>query len=122
MQRVVRPLRVVLIIDVGIFSGKFLCTVWKTLLLVRCLQQRVSSHVPSCLHLLATLENLTLRHFDLNPQRLVSQNIVLRDSKLVDWVLVKRRQAGQQHRRHERIVVGFVVVIIGRGVGAASPH
>ena len=32
-----------------------------------CLQQRVSSHVRSTLHLLATLENLTLRHFDFNP-------------------------------------------------------
>ena len=30
------------------------------------LQQRVSSHVRSSFHLFATLENFTLRHFDLN--------------------------------------------------------
>ena len=44
-------------------------------------------NVRSFLHLLATLENLTLRHFESNTQRLVSQHIVLRDSNLVDWVL-----------------------------------
>ena len=51
------------------------------------LQQRVSSHVRSSLHLWATLENLTLRHFDLNLQRQVSLHSVLWDSNLADWLL-----------------------------------
>ena len=32
---IVRPLRVVLVVDIEIFSGKFPCTFWKTLILVR---------------------------------------------------------------------------------------
>ena len=43
-----------------------------------CLQQRGSSHFRSTLHLLATLENVTLRHFDLNLQRQVSLHFGLR--------------------------------------------
>ena len=49
-----------------------------------CLQQRVSSHVRSTTQLLATHENLTMRHFDLNTLRLVSQHVVLWDSNLPD--------------------------------------
>ena len=48
-----------------------------------CLQQRVSSHSSWTLHLLATLENLTPRHFDSKLHRLVSQHIGLRDSSIV---------------------------------------
>ena len=51
------------------------------------LQQRVSLHVRSSLHLLGTLENLTLRHFALNLQRQVSLHFVVWDSNLADWVL-----------------------------------
>ena len=52
-----------------------------------CLQQRVTSHVRSTLHLLATFENLTLRHSDLNFQRLVSRHLMRWDSNFADWVL-----------------------------------
>ena len=52
-----------------------------------CLQQRDSSHFRSILQLLATLEYLTLRQFDLNTQQQVSLHFVQWDSNLVDWVL-----------------------------------
>ena len=64
---IVRPLRV-LVVDVGIFCGNIPCTFFKTGILER----RASSHVRSSLHLLPTLENMTLRHFDSNLQRQVS--------------------------------------------------
>ena len=51
------------------------------------LQQRVSSHCRSFLHLIATLENSTLRYFDQNLQRHVSLHLLLWDSNLADWVL-----------------------------------
>ena len=38
----------------------------------------------SSLHLIATLENSTLRHFDLNLQRQVSLHLLLKDSNLAD--------------------------------------
>ena len=74
---IVRPLRVVLVVDVGIFSDKFPCTFLKTRYPGVFLQQRVSLHVRSSLHLLGTLENLTLRHFALNLQRQVSLHFVV---------------------------------------------
>ena len=74
---IVGPLRIVLVVDIEIFCGKFPCTFLKNSDLGSCLQLRVSSHFRSTLHLLATFENLTLRHFDLNLQRQVSQHIVL---------------------------------------------
>ena len=73
---IVRPLRVVHVVDVGIFCGKFPCTFLKTRILVRSCSSEFSSHVRSSLHPLATLENLTLRHFDLNLQRQVSLHFV----------------------------------------------
>ena len=52
------------------------------------LQQRISLHFRSTLHLLITLENLTLRHFDLiSPQQQFFLRIVSWDSILVDWGL-----------------------------------
>ena len=84
---IARPLRVVLVVDIEIFSGKLPWHVLENSDPGSCLQQRVSSQVRSSLHLLATLENLALRHFDLNLQRLVSQHIVLWDANHVDWVL-----------------------------------
>ena len=54
------------------------------------LQQRVSLDVRSSLHLLGTLENLTLRHFALNLQRQVSLHFVVWDSNLA-WCTRTRR-------------------------------
>ena len=73
----VRPLRVVLVVDVGIFLRQVSLHVLENSDPGSFLQQRVSSHVRSSVYLLATLENLTLRHFDLNLQRQVSLHFVL---------------------------------------------
>ena len=84
---IVRPLRVALVVVVGIFCGKFPCTFLKTRILVRSCSSEFPRTVHSFLHLLAILENLTLRHFDLNLQRQVSLHSVQWDSNLADWVL-----------------------------------
>ena len=64
---IVLPLRVVLVVDIGFFERQVSMFVLKNSDPGSFLQQRVSSHFRSTLHLLATLENLVLRHFDLNP-------------------------------------------------------
>ena len=48
---IVRQLRVVFVVDIEVFSGKFPCTFCKNSDLGSCLQQRVSSHVRSSVHL-----------------------------------------------------------------------
>ena len=65
---IVRPLRVVLVVDVQTFQRQVALHFLENSDPGSCLQQRVSSQLRSSLHLFATLGNLTLRHFDLNLQ------------------------------------------------------